>query len=209
MAQISPATSKPKGLPVGDALASLVNAVINKEPGAFNKLHATFKDYVISTVYNRYCQGRPDAYGRSRDISQEIWQKVALKVHKIRNPAHFKTWIYPIIRNTSLTYLSKLKEAGSLPIGLDGIINDNGKAFQIASPLEDSYFAIKGIGVARLLDTLNKLTPDHKEVIVMHYLEGKSGPEIAEELNISHETVRSRLHYARESMKSYLVNSNN
>lgn len=51
---------------------------------------------------------------------------------------------------------------------------------------------------------LDKLTPAQQEVIQKHYYEGKSQTEIAEELGISHSSVRSRLKGALNKLNALL-----
>jgi len=55
--------------------------------------------------------------------------------------------------------------------------------------------------IYRAIDTLSD---NHKEVVVMHDIEGIPHSEIAQILSISQGTVRSRLHYARERLQKEL-----
>jgi len=48
------------------------------------------------------------------------------------------------------------------------------------------------------------LSPKHRTVVVLHEIEGLSHNEIAEITKTTVGTVRSRLHYAKQQLQSYL-----
>jgi RNA polymerase sigma-70 factor (ECF subfamily) len=50
----------------------------------------------------------------------------------------------------------------------------------------------------------DRLKPDQRAVVVLHYYNGFSTSEIAEILGVPDGTVRSRLHYATEAMRAAL-----
>src|SRR5690606_32774450 len=51
---------------------------------------------------------------------------------------------------------------------------------------------------------IESLSVAHREVIVLHFLEGFSVADIAHITGTSQGTVKSRLHYAKLSLKNYL-----
>jgi RNA polymerase sigma-70 factor (ECF subfamily) len=51
---------------------------------------------------------------------------------------------------------------------------------------------------------LDELPPNHRAVLVLHYLQDYSIPEIAEILDCPEGTVKSRLHHARKLLRGYL-----
>lgn len=53
-----------------------------------------------------------------------------------------------------------------------------------------------------LAGALAQLEPDHRDVILLHDMEGYTGPEVAEILDLNEGTVKSRLHRARERLRS-------
>src|SRR5262245_47334141 len=52
--------------------------------------------------------------------------------------------------------------------------------------------------------TLHELPPNHRAVLVLHYLQDYSIPEIADILECPEGTVKSRLHHARKLLKARL-----
>ena len=57
----------------------------------------------------------------------------------------------------------------------------------------------------RLLSALNRLTPEHKAVLVLKEIDGQKYEEIAEVLDVPIGTVRSRLHRARLELRDCLA----
>jgi RNA polymerase sigma-70 factor (ECF subfamily) len=51
---------------------------------------------------------------------------------------------------------------------------------------------------------LQRLSANHREVIVLHYYDGLSVDEIAGIVRVGAGTVKSRLYYARESLRRLL-----
>lgn len=61
--------------------------------------------------------------------------------------------------------------------------------------------------IAQLDRAISTLSADHRDVVLMHDLEGYTAAEIAGVLGISEGTVKSRLHRAREKLKGKLHGS--
>ena len=53
-----------------------------------------------------------------------------------------------------------------------------------------------------VIEMLQKLSPEHREVIVLRELQGMGYEEMAETLKIPRGTVESRLHRARQELKA-------
>jgi RNA polymerase sigma-70 factor (ECF subfamily) len=68
----------------------------------------------------------------------------------------------------------------------------------------------KSVFLKELQENLNvalqKLSNKHRAVVVLCEVEGLDSAEAASILKCSEGTVRSRLHYAKEELKSYLQN---
>jgi RNA polymerase sigma-70 factor (ECF subfamily) len=66
----------------------------------------------------------------------------------------------------------------------------------------------KGVLVSELQEKLNdalqKLSDKHRTVVILHEIQGLEHAEIAEITKVSIGTVRSRLHYAKQQLQSYL-----
>ena len=58
--------------------------------------------------------------------------------------------------------------------------------------------------VARILQAVDELTPEHKAAIILREIEGLSYEEISKVMQCSKGTVMSRLHYARKKLQAKL-----
>jgi RNA polymerase sigma-70 factor (ECF subfamily) len=56
----------------------------------------------------------------------------------------------------------------------------------------------------KLNEALQKLSPKHRTVVVLFEIEGLNHQEIARIMHTSEGTVRSRLHYAKQQLQSFL-----
>ena len=64
---------------------------------------------------------------------------------------------------------------------------------------------LKTLNNEKLYNAINKLSTNHKEIIVLKYFEELKQHEIAKKLNISEQTVNSRLQYARKKLKELML----
>jgi len=91
-------------------------------------------------------------------------------------------------------------------LSLDGGRDKEG----VAEPTDASEFSQPSAGIerseeeARLHAALNRLSPEHRTVLVLKDIEGQKYEEIAEVLNVPIGTIRSRLHRARLELRELL-----
>lgn len=64
---------------------------------------------------------------------------------------------------------------------------------------------LKTLNNEKLYNAINKLQKSHKEIIILKYFEDMKQHEIAKKLNISEQTVNSRLQYARKKLKELML----
>jgi len=143
------------------------------------------------------------------DLTQETFIKAFTSIQKFKGKSSFFTWIYRIGINTTLSSMKKnrLRRFFSFEN-----INDEVSQSEILEWLADQTNANRGVLLKELQEKLNealqKLSPKHRTVVVLFEIEGLSHQEIAEIMNCSEGTVRSRLHYAKQqlqtSLKDYL-----
>ena len=74
----------------------------------------------------------------------------------------------------------------------------------VASDELPGEFLVRAEQEEELMALLNKLTEAHRSVVLLHFLEDFSIEEIAAVTNVSVGTVKSRLHYAKKSLRILL-----
>lgn len=138
-----------------------------------------------------------------QDIAQEVFIRVYRSIDKFEFDASFFSWIYRITVNLCIDELrrKKIKRALSLDFLTEGALEKEKKSKDLVlasdGVLDDEKREI-------VLDALQKLSQEHKQVIVLREYEELSYAEIAAYLGISIQAVKSRIFRAREDLRTLL-----
>ena len=137
----------------------------------------------------------------AEDITQETFLKMWRNLKKYRQGENFKTWLFTIARNTAIDWLRKKKSfvfsdfsagSGSASGGENGDdYNPFAETLTDTEPLPDEIFA-KAEEKKFLENALTKLSPAHREVLLLHYGEYLTFDEIGKILDQPLNTVKSR-----------------
>src|SRR5206468_11910123 len=169
--------------PVDDPLKSdsrsdqeLIAAVNDGDSNAFEALYYRYRDWVVSLAY-RFTGDRELAL----DVLQETFLYFVKKFPGFRLTAQLQTFLYPAVRNLSIAarrkaerFQSDEKETGTI------------EAVITTEPSQDES----------LTAALALLSKEHREVLLLRFVDGLSLAEIADTINIPLGTVKSRLHNA-------------
>jgi RNA polymerase sigma-70 factor, ECF subfamily len=170
---------------------------------AFNKL--------VSLWYKRiYNYGFK--YAGSHDLAMEIAQKTFIAVHhkiaQLRDVASFKPWLYRIVINCSHDEIRQQKRTSGL--SLDDSQSDRSPAPHLEIEDDLRYQPDARLQQQELADTimaaLQNLSEEQRVVVIMKEYEGLKFREIAEALDISENTAKSRLYYGLKHLRSKLAN---
>lgn len=141
------------------------------------------------------------------DLSQEVFIKAWNALPRFEARARFSTWIYRIAHNVvyDWTRRRRVEAAGELE---DGIlerekIDSASRTTPHASDAPDVALAGGELRL-KIERALGKLTPEHREVVVLKDVQGLAYKEIADVMGTSIGTVMSRLHYARKKLQTML-----
>ena len=167
---------------------------------AFDQLVQKYREHIFSVIYNM-TSNREDA----SDLTQETFIKAFQAIARFKGKSSFFTWIYRIAINSTMTFLKKRSRRRYISYEN---INEEVHSTDIIESLTAKNRSEKGAIVhelqEKLNDSLQKLSPKHRTVVVLHEIEGLSHVEITEITKASVGTVRSRLHYAKQQLQSYL-----
>lgn len=192
---------------VGNAIVSncdldwaIVQRVQNGEVSAFNQLVQKYRQSLFSIIYNM-TGNREDA----TDITQEVFIKAFQSINRFRGQASFYTWIYRIAVNSSITFIKKAKKQRFINYET---IDETLVSSEILEYFTAKTKTEKGALLTELQEKLNealqKLSPKHRLVVILHEVEGMNHKSIADIMKTSEGTVRSRLHYAKKMLQSFL-----
>ena len=156
---------------------------------AFGTIYQRAAGFVYSLAF-RVTNRKHDA--------EEVVQDVFLKIHKhLRNfkfESSFKTWLYRITVNTALNTAKKRSRVTTREV--EEVFEDPATVTQA-----DARKGLEAEEVEKRLQAfLEQLNPDQRACIVLREIEALNYQEIAENLGININTVRSRLKRAREAL---------
>lgn len=157
----------------------------------------------LGTLYDRYrliVYRTALAMTRDPDAAEDILQEVFLRLHtyaaSVKPDLPLAPWLYRVTINLSYNWFSKHRWLAPL----DGVIERLiGPARQRPEPAAEQR-----AGREQVQQAIDALPFNQRVVIILHYLNDLSLQEIAEILDCPLGTVKSRLHYARESLRRQL-----
>ena len=131
----------------------------------------------------------------AKDIAQDTWQVIIHKIPKLKEPDKFGSWGLRIVCNKSIDVLNK-KNRERLHL----------TEYQYEQQEEGVDYNAH-LDLKKQLGLVVKRLPTNQQVVLnLFYLESYSLKQIAELLNISTGTAKSRLFYAREKLKAIVKN---
>lgn len=180
---------------------NLVKRARSGDVAAFEQLIEDYQKRIFSIAF-RMIQNQEDA----ADLTQEVIIKIFKNLDKFKGDAKFSTWVYRITTNTCLDELKKARRQNPTYSLDKEIETDEGSlAGQLPdkrpTPEESAERKAVRSGVNA---AIGKLGDEHRQVIVLRDIQGFSYEEIAEILNCSVGTVKSRISRARKNLKKIL-----
>ena len=184
-----------------DSDMDIVRRVQAGEVAAFDQLVLKYRSRVYGVVYN-LTSNREDA----SDLTQDAFIKSFQSINRFQGQSSFFTWLYRIAVNSTLTHLRKNRLRTFF--SFEKINTDDKVSAEVIAALTDDTGADHETFARELQEKLNeamqKLSIPHRTVITLFEIDGLSHQEIAEIMNCSVGTVRSRLHYAKQLLQSEL-----
>ena len=149
------------------------------------------------------------------DLATEICQKTFISMCKnlagLQDSTRFKSWLYKIAINYCREEARKTKNSRS--ISVDSVWNwetENSPKWESSAHQHDNpERQFQHVELSDILQAaLFELNGDQREVVIMKEYEGLKFREIADVLNISENTVKSRMYYGLEGLRKILQKKN-
>lgn len=179
---------------------AIVRRVQAGDVAAFDQLILKYRERVYAMVYHM-SSNREDA----ADLTQDAFIKAFQHINRFQGQSSFFTWLYRIAVNSALTHLRRNKLRSFF--SLEKVHEDPGVA-SVIDNLTDKRDVAREVYVSELQERLNeamqKLSISHRTVVTLFEIDGLSHEEIAEIMDCSVGTVRSRLHYAKQLLQAEL-----
>lgn len=167
---------------------------------AFDQLILKYRERVYAMIYNM-TSNREDA----ADLTQDAFIKAFQSINRFQGQSSFFTWLYRIAINSTLTHIRKNKLRSFFSFDK---VHEDAAVSSLINQLTDKQNVQRDVFVSELQERLNeamqKLSIPHRTVVTLFEIDGLSHEEIAEIMDCSIGTVRSRLHYAKQLLQSEL-----
>jgi RNA polymerase sigma-70 factor, ECF subfamily len=180
--------------------AELVARCQRGDTQAFDELVTKYRTRVYAMVYNMV-RNEQDAWDLSQDGFLKAWKSIG----QFRGQSAFYTWLYRIVMNLTIDWVRKkhLIADAEFDDTIGQSIEAGSTTTPKSAPLPHKNME-RGEIRQRIDAAIEKLTPEHRAVILMKELDGMQYQEIADTLGCSLGTVMSRLFYARKKLQGLL-----
>jgi RNA polymerase sigma-70 factor (ECF subfamily) len=169
----------------------LIDRCVSGEDQAWRDLHRQYHG-VAARFLRR--MGIPAA--ELDDACQEVFVQVFRYLGRFEQRADFRTWLYKLC----LSQASRARRRQRVHKAMAWLLGR-------VPPLRPAAFEPEWSAstvTERVRQTLERLKPIHRVVLVLYEFEGVDGDEIARILRCPPATVRRRLHYARQEFEALL-----
>ena len=178
----------------------LARRIQGGDPRAFEEFLDSYGARVQYLV-RRTVENHTDA----EDLTQEIFVHLYRNIGSYRGEAALATWVYRVALNQCAKHAQKRQPHN---VALEEQ-NEQATADWRSDPEQS---AVKGELSEQVHEALERLSPLHKEVVVLHELYGLTYQECAQTLEVPIGTVKSRLFNAirrlRDSLSDYVLGEN-
>ncbi|MBK9990140.1 MAG: sigma-70 family RNA polymerase sigma factor [Verrucomicrobia bacterium] len=172
-------------------------------PIDFNRLFAEQRENVRQLLARMVPAAEVD------DLLQDVFVKASRALPSFRGEAGAGTWLFQIARNTALDHLRsrRHREVGQT-VSLSPVDDDESDNAPLVPDLIESAVAPAKLerremhGCIR--EYVERLSPDHRQVIELKDLAGLTNAEISTRLGISLDAAKIRLHRARTALRQLL-----
>ncbi len=161
------------------------------------EIYEKYSDFVYNLSLKLLCDS-DDA----EDVVQEVFIKVHRNLNSFRGDAKIKTWLYKITVNTSINILRKRKSQNNLYKKAKNKLKIT-LNLEEAESLEDKV--IEGMEADKIYDKIFSQLPEHyRTCIILKNIEGLSYKEICSILNISQNTLKTRLLRGKKKLLEFI-----
>jgi len=173
----------------------IIKEYLEGNEAALETLIARYLKPVYGFAY-RYAQNASDA----EDITQEVFVRVWKNIKKFDENRNFKTWIFSIAKHAALDLLKKKRAFSFSQFETHDGENPLLETLADPLPLQDELSVQKSITEV-VERAIQQLSPRYRAVVISHFRDQFTFREIAESLNESLNTTKSRYRRALAILK--------
>ena len=161
-------------------------------------------DRYVSVVYNK-CYSFANGVDEAKDLTQDIFLRVFVKLSSFKGKSKFSTWLYAFTYNHCVNYVTRdtAKKIEKQSVSSDNLEN-------IGEDL-DSTEEFVNMQVEQLKKAIDLIAPGDKMILLLKYQDSLSIKEISNVLDIGESAVKMRLSRAKDKLlntyNSYIRNN--
>lgn len=174
--------------------AELIDAALNGDTEAFGRLVQTHQDRLFGAML-QVTRSAEEA----EDVVQEAFVRAYVKLHTFQRNSRFFTWLYRIAFNSALS--RRRRKRATLSLDQTREVTGIEPIDSVDAP-DERMLQRERIEMVRA--ALDRLSDEHRAIMILRELENHAYEDIAEILEISIGTVRSRLNRARTQLRQTL-----
>lgn len=168
---------------------------------AFEALIGEHQKRIFSIAFRM--AGNPED---AADMAQEVLIKIFKNLGKFQGNSKFSTWVYRVATNTCLDELKKLRRHTAYSLDQELETEEGSVAAELADEAPTPEESAERRDLQRAVsEAIGMLSEDHKKAILLRDMQGFSYEEIANILQCSVGTVKSRINRARAQLKKILI----
>ena len=184
-------------MPLGDLKsdAELVRSLQCGNRQALGTLYDRYKHKVYHTAFA--ITGDPDV---AADLLQDVFLRLFRYSKTIDPTRQLEPWLYRVTTNLCYTWMkSQRRWLNPLEDIADWFTGAENNSLSQALLIDEEWLQVQ--------KAVSALPAAQRMVVVLHYLNDLSIEEISATLDVPIGTVKSRLHYGRETLKKHLLGS--
>ena len=172
----------------------LMEAVQDGSAKAFEILYDRYSSALLNYFYKMLWQKREKA----EDFMQDLFTKIAEKPNSFDTSRTFKTWLYSIANNMCKNEYRKQEVRKGTSNGLHENMATDNAHISIEKQIDGETFN------TAMMAELAKLKETHKTAFILRYQKEMSLKEIAQVMECSEGTIKSRLFYTLKKLSENL-----
>ncbi|HEX8128478.1 MAG TPA: sigma-70 family RNA polymerase sigma factor [Pyrinomonadaceae bacterium] len=162
--------------------AALVAAVRAGDRDAFGRLYDAYSRMVHGILLARV------PYGEVDDLVQDVFLVALRKIDALRDAAAFGPWLAMITRNRAMDFHRRSRDTTELT-------DDMATTTNAAAPEAEA---------TEVLNLIRQLPEAYREPLILRFVEGMTGPEIAERTGLAPASVRVNIHRGMKLLRERL-----